>query len=306
MGALSTATGSSRNPRAEAFARVGGRFEVRVLEPSPPTVTEGPWFADDPVATKPRAHPHLPLLSPVPNGDLTWDELARREPELAEWCADRWLGAWRRLPPLPALTEYTPMRKALHELAATVVSPPREAVNGKIGLRYTQGGFGTPFFGDDEQVRVDAASHRVLGPRDVLEPAPRRDDASTAPRAFFPEWFGFACSVLEELRATAGADADPSRVQLWPEHFDMSVDLGVEAAGTKGTFGASPGDDTHPEPYLYVTHWSDVADDPFWNDDEFGGASSRLPEWVEADDQRASALAFFRRGRLALSGKLAG
>jgi len=39
-----------RNPRAEARVRISNRYEVRVLEPSPPAVNEGPWFADDPVA----------------------------------------------------------------------------------------------------------------------------------------------------------------------------------------------------------------------------------------------------------------
>jgi hypothetical protein len=35
------------NPRREAYERLGGRFEVRVLEPSPPAVSEAPWCADD-------------------------------------------------------------------------------------------------------------------------------------------------------------------------------------------------------------------------------------------------------------------
>ena len=43
-----------------------------------------------------------------------------------------------------------------------------------------------------------------------------------------------------------------------------------------GTFGASPGDDAHDEPYLYVTHWADVPPDPFWDDDAFAGASLPL------------------------------
>jgi hypothetical protein len=38
------------DPRQEALERVGGEYDVRVLEPSPPPVTEPPWFADDPVA----------------------------------------------------------------------------------------------------------------------------------------------------------------------------------------------------------------------------------------------------------------
>ena len=43
----------SVDPRREAFDRVGGRYDVRVLEPSPPAVNEAPWFADDPIARRP-------------------------------------------------------------------------------------------------------------------------------------------------------------------------------------------------------------------------------------------------------------
>ena len=35
---------------------------------------------------------------------------------------------------------------ALHRLAVYVVAPTRHAANGKFGLRWTSGGFGTPFF----------------------------------------------------------------------------------------------------------------------------------------------------------------
>jgi hypothetical protein len=37
------------NARDEAVARLGGRCDARVLEPSPPAVTEPPWFTADPV-----------------------------------------------------------------------------------------------------------------------------------------------------------------------------------------------------------------------------------------------------------------
>ncbi len=89
----------SVDPRREAFDRVGGRFDVRVLEPSPPAVNEAPWFADDPIAHDPRT-PGLPLLGPVSNADLTWDDVTRLEPDLADFCAARWLGACRRLRPI--------------------------------------------------------------------------------------------------------------------------------------------------------------------------------------------------------------
>src|SRR4029077_17160480 len=102
------------NPRAEAEDKLGGDYEARVLEPSPPAVSEDPW-TDDPVY--PGEVPEgRDLVSPVHNrGDLTWDEIASQERDLAPWCAERWLGAWKRLEPLPATFGET--RNALHEVA---------------------------------------------------------------------------------------------------------------------------------------------------------------------------------------------
>src|SRR6476661_7737707 len=110
------------NPRGEAQDKLGGDYEARVLEPSPPAVLEHP-FADDPV--EPGEVPEgRQLVSPVHNrGDLTWNEIAELEPELAPWAADRWLGAWKRLEPLPRSFAKTP--KALHEIAEAVVSQLR-------------------------------------------------------------------------------------------------------------------------------------------------------------------------------------
>ena len=318
------------NAGQEALDRVGGRFDVRVLEPSPPAVREPPWEASDPVAVEPR-RAGLPLLSPVANGDLTWDELTRAEPELVGWCADRWLGAWRRLPPLVDLDELVTTRHTWHVLAEHVLAPVRRRANGKIGLRYARDGFGTPFFGGDEQARVAgsgvvvvdngverrepittlAAAARFVGieagaPADLYEPA--TNVASDAPLVvhegaaqLLADWYGFACSVLEEIRAAAnGAD---TRTQLWPEHFDLSIDLGDEQAGSRGTFGASPGDAAQPEPYLYVTHWrSEVPVHPFWNATAFPGASLAYRTLLDVDEQRRAALDFLRTGLGVLRG----
>lgn len=316
------------NPRGEAAARLDGAYEVRVLEPSPPAVTDGPWLADDPVerGTPPA---DVPIVSPVTTGDITWDELAGDDPELARWCADRWLGAWRRLPPLPARDPLRSTRASLHTLGEHVLARARYDANGKIGLRYTRHGFGTPWFrreGRDAQVRVDgmdvvvheggathtapittvAAAAALAGiepgaPADVYTPAtPLTPDAPLVLDGVAVEylgaWYGFAASALEQLRAESDAD-EPSRVQLWPEHFDLSVDLGDEQADARGTFGASPGDDDHPDPYLYVTHWADVAPDPYWNEEHFPGARLSATALADAPDQRQVALTFLRRGR---------
>src|SRR5688500_13105110 len=144
------------NPRAEAQDMLGGDYEARVLEPSPPAVTEDPW-TDDPVDPGEVPEGRL-LVSPVGHrGDLTWDEVVEIEAELGAgpWAAERWLGAWKRLEPLPG--SFAETRTALHKVAEGVVSPARKPEN-EISLRFTRGGFGTPFFeqdGADCQVRVE-------------------------------------------------------------------------------------------------------------------------------------------------------
>lgn len=317
------------NPRQQALERVGRAYEPRVLEPSPPAVTEAPWFADDPTA-RGISPEGKPIVSPVTTGDLTWDELARGDADLAAWCADRWLGAWRSLPPLPARRPLARTRRSWQTLAEHVLARARYDANGKIGLRFTRSGFGTPWFrglSGDVQVRIEGASlvvesadARELGaitdvaaaarlvaieagaPADVYSPTtPLEPDAAleidVAAAEFLGAWFGFAASVLEQLRAEVQAGDEPSRVQLWPEHFDLSVDLGDARRGARGTFGASTGDENDPDPYLYVTHWAEVADDPYWNEAHFPGASLTVVSLADAPDQRGAALAFFRQGR---------
>jgi hypothetical protein len=302
------------NARAEALARIGGRYEVRVLEPSPPAVDSGPWYADDPVA-RGDVPDGRQVVSPVGTGDLTWDSLARDDRELAAWCADRWLGAYRRLPEVPP--KLVPTRVALHALAERVISPARRRANTKIALRYTRGGFGTPFYGDDVQVRVAGAELIVLEGgserraaittldaaadhigRDTLpddvELGSEALDVDPVAAAFLGDWFGFAASVLEELRAGAGDELAPSRVQLWPEHFDLALELGAEDAGARAAYGLSPGDEVHPEPYLYVAPWVAPEPDELWQASAFNGAELAYAQLLGAEDQRGCALEFFR------------
>jgi hypothetical protein len=279
------------NPRGEAEDVLGGDYEARVLEPSPPAVTVPP-YAEDPV--EPGEVPEgRKLVSPVHNrGDLTWDEIALQEPDLAPWCAERWLGAWKRLEPLPP--GFADTRAALHKVAEAVVSPARKPDN-EIALRYTRGGFGTPFFeqeGADCQVRVEhAVLVRQRGEEETREPLPA--DVDEAGAAALGDFYGFACSVLEQLRADE-ADGDPSLVQLWPEHFDIAFELGSEAAGQRANFGASPGDAQHDEPYLYVGPWTAEVAGELWNATGFPGAELSYSELLEAGDQRQAALGFMR------------
>jgi hypothetical protein len=107
-----------------------------------------------------------------------------------------------------------------------------------------------------------------------------------ADAARLAEFFAFAQDVLETLRAEA---AEPSEIHLWPEHFDVAFDAG------EVNYGASPGDEHHDEPYLYVGPWSAPEPGPLWNAASFPGAELTWP--VDA----ATALAFFRERRDALA-----
>lgn len=308
-----------RNARQEAFERLDGRYEVRVLEPSPPAVTEEP-FSDDPVA-RGEVPGGRTLVSPVSSGDVTWDELAREDPELASWAAEGWLGAWRPLPaPPPTLAE---TRQALHRLAEEVIAPTRQRAAGKIGLRFTRGGFGTPFFAADAQVRVegdelvvaqrqqewrqrietlrgaaDFVGHELTRLDGKLDEVELEVDAEAS--RFLGDWYGLAASVLEQLRAEAGENDDPSLVQLWPEHFDMALELGGDDAGERANYGFSPGDEAHDEPYVYVGPWTARPRGPLWQASGFPGAELGLSELRSAEDHREAALAFLRERRDAL------
>lgn len=296
----------ARNARAEAQQMVGDAFEASVLEPSPPAVADGPWFADDPFRP----------VSP-------WELWLADHPEHRDWTAARWLAGYRRLGPPPAGLVET--RLALHRVAVYALSPARRRVNGKIALRWTLGGFGTPFFGDDEQVRVEgttlvrqrgehaaaeplttlaaAAAFVLDGPPDLAwaepfdVPAPGDPDApipvDPAAAAFLGDWYGLAVSVLEALRAEP-AIGDAGRVQLWPEHFDLAFD--ALAGDSRTTFGASPGDAAVPEPYFYVLPAVPDGSD-LWTAEAFTGAILRFDELLAAPDQRAAVLAFLRTCR---------
>jgi hypothetical protein len=285
------------NPRAEAEDRLGGDFEARVLEPSPPAVTEHP-FADDPV--EPGEVPEgRKLVSPIHNrGDLTWTEIAEEDPDLAGWCAERWLGAWKSLEPLPPTFAET--REALHKVAEAVVAPARMPQN-EIALRYTRGGFGTPFFeqdGADCQVRVEHGELvRQRGKEEAREPLP---DVDPAAASALGDFYGLGCSVLEQLRADE-VDGDASLVQLWPEHFDIAVELGSEAAGRRANFGFSPGDADHDEPYAYVGPWTAEVSGELWNARGFTGAELPYSQLIAAPDHRRAALDFMRERYRALN-----
>ncbi len=302
------------NPRAEAFERLSGMYDVRVLEPSPPAVNRPPWFADDPTA-RGDVPPGRQVVSPVTTGDLLWDDLVGSHPGLDRWCADRWLGSLRRLERIPPGLTLT--RRGLHALARRVIGPVRDRANEHPGLRWTRGGFGTPFFGADAQVRVEGADLIVQtrfrdrrapittlaeaaeligfdlnGDETEFAAAPLTIDPAAA--RFIGDFLGFATNVLEQLRADVPPDYEPSRLELWPHTFDLTVEVGLEYAGRRAAFGASLGDRHHDAPYLFVTPLDVRPTGDLWNAESFSGAELGYRELRAAPDERACALEFLR------------
>ena len=250
-------------------------------------------------------------------GTRSWSALCAEsgDGDLQAWCADRWL-VRPDLDPLPA--GFADTLAAMHALGEHLLAPARHAANGKIGLRFTFRGFGTPFFSDDRQLRIedgvlvdgdrrhepktvgDAAAFVGIkpgAPEGVYTPAtPCAPDEplvidTVAARAL-GDWYGFCASLLGQLRADASTDDAPARVQIWPEHFDIAVDLGPD--GERANYGGSPGDAAHAEPYLYVGPF-ETRKGAFWN--EPFGASLSYSDLVGGADP----LEFFGEGRRLLA-----
>ncbi|MEX2279201.1 MAG: hypothetical protein WEA76_03835 [Acidimicrobiia bacterium] len=315
----------ARHPRREAGSLLAPGHEARVLEPSPPANEDPAWFADDPTDPSDAAV----AVTPIPGEGATWAQLAQADDAVAAYAHDHWLDGVRPLVAFAAGFQAT--RDSLHQVAFFVLAPARYTATGKLGLRYTHRGFGTPFSrkepGQDEQVRVEggllvhqvgetarvtnlttlaaAASFLDLeyeeewfdsfhDPLDPIGPtAPLEVDPAAAD--VLGGWFGFATHVLERLRRAEAEDI--SRVQLWPEHFDAAIEAGSSQAGQRASYGASPGDASHPEPYLFVTPWDTVDEsDPYWNAPGFVGAILGHAELVEADDPYSTAIDFYLTG----------
>jgi hypothetical protein len=205
-------------------------------------------------------------------------------------------------------------RTALHALAERVISPLRvQATGNEIALAARPGGFGTPELPEGgwvgvsgtELVRVDADGAEDRTPITSLLDAARfvgldaaASDLPDAPleihagaAAVLADAWARGEEALGALVTAATPAEDASAIHLWPEHFDVAIELG--AGDARATYGVSPGDAEHPEPYAYVAPWTaptETGADTFWNAAPFTGAER------PADDPD-EILAFFRGAR---------
>jgi hypothetical protein len=226
------------------------------------------------------------------------------------------------LPPLPP--GFAGSRESLHRLAEDVIKPAREQTSGEWTLTETCGGFGTPLFGDDCQVRVEAAE-LVVRERGAERRAPIGSLAEAAeligpgllpeglgglpadPLEVLPEagvalgaCFALAREALDRLVSGATGSDSPSEPTLWPEHFDLAIELGEEAAGRRANYGLSPGDGSHPQPYFYVGPWSAVGENELWNARGFDGAELGYGALAGSDDPVGLAVEFCKARKRAL------
>ncbi len=220
-----------------------------------------------------------------------------------------------RLSPLP--NTFAATRAGLHRVAEELVKPARKPQN-EIALTQTPGGFGTPPFeyeGAQIQVRVDgtelvlerdgaerraeleslAAGGELLGPELLPDGVPE----DTSPlgldleaAAVLAEFYAFAADVLDGFRGSLSGDSEPSEAILWPEHFDIALEAGSESEGQRANYGASPGDDEHAEPYLYVGPWTAKPAGELWNATGFPGAELSYAELTASSEPSADALTF--------------
>src|ERR1700722_16953309 len=205
--------------------------------------------------------------------------------------------------------------ESLHALAEHVLAAALYAETGHIGLRVGPGGFTTPPFAADRRtVAVDhvdlvvasaegtrrahlstlGAAAQLAGvapgaPASVYTPATVCDpdaplDIDPVSADTVAQWHALGDDALRRWAAVLDPAA-PARATLWPEHFDVAIEVdGV-------TYGASPGDHDIAEPYLYVGTPPDRrSSDRFWNA-PFGAACS----WETISDA-PDAVRFFQSG----------
>jgi hypothetical protein len=210
-------------------------------------------------------------------------------------------------------------RDSLHAVAEHVLAAAQARAGAGIRLRHIPGGFET-LVGLPEGEKIAVVGNRLV----LRRPSGDRESELTTLRAA-AEFVGvepglpagiYAAATPLDLDATLGVDADAaeqlagwfgladealrgfgrrftgeeSQPVLWPEHFDIGITLDAV------NYGASPGDQHVPGPYLYVgPHSGPPVRDEFWNA-SFGAVRER-PDIRTVDD----AVAFFAAGHARLN-----
>jgi len=77
-------------------------------------------------------------------------------------------------------------------------------------------------------------------------------------------WYGAAADLLGDFTESLGGlhpglCPGPSPVRCWPHHFDIATLVGLEEGPSRIArsigIGVSPGDESYPQPYFYISPW---------------------------------------------------
>jgi hypothetical protein len=206
-------------------------------------------------------------------------------------------------------------RRSLHRVAEHVLSAALKRATGQISLRPGPGGVRTPPLPDGRVLAVIDGDVAVIDHDGV-----RREPLTTVRAAaefagtepgfpwtkyppgtdFLPDarlavdvaaarlladWFALGDIALRALAATL-APGDQPVPQIFPEHLDLAITV------AEVNYGASPGDDAIPAPYLYVGPFDGAppGDEGFWNA-SFGAYTT-----IDDVPSAAAALEFFLAG----------
>lgn len=235
---------------------------------------------------------------------------------------------------------YDATRETLHRVAVHVLARRRAAAISRFGLRPAIAGFATPTFGqpDEETVlrvagttlvrehrdatgmhtstcSIDGATLDELAAfagADLSQPfsvgrdtpglgdvtGPLRADADAA--ELVGNTYAMGARAIDTLLVRVGERAAPTVAQLWPEHFDLGID--IAAGPDRVNLGTSPGDKYHAGPYAYVGPWSPErpGDAEFWNAPF--GALLDIADIARGTGEVADIVEFFARGVAAVAG----
>lgn len=200
---------------------------------------------------------------------------------------------------------YPATRRCLHAVAERLLAGPQFATAKDIRLRPRPGGFGTvaspdiavlgtelvvgdlrqPLSGRSigELAAAAGVTSRSLSDvyRDVTDVDP--DDVLVVD----PEGAERIAAVYAAGDAALRSFAPQLEAILWPEHFDLAIEI------DQVNYGVSPGDAHMDGPYMYVGPWSVPPLDDFWNA-SFGAARPMSSDPAEVVE-------FFAEGRSRLT-----
>ena len=287
----------ARHPRSEAEERLGGDYGARVLEPSPPAIDEEPWFADDPVNSRFRPRWCRRCQTGISLGGACRHQLpAGAGPPTGRWYPRRF-----QLCPMGS------SRRGTHCTKWRSTSSPR-----CVRLPTARSGCGSPWGVRDALLRRRPAvegrravprrpawhggnrraahHHRRRPPPSgcrgelSIEGPPRWDDSrGLGCRAGAR---GFLCLVVRNRHQ--GARGPPDSETPNSSHRGCrsgpSTSTPPWRSGRRkraAAFGGSPGDEDHPEPYVYVSPWSPPRPTTTGTTGRSVGPVSVMPTWSD-------------------------